>query len=222
MWNAGRTATPYISVVCHVVKKRRTAGWLLFLLVVCQQLNAQHGAVNLHVKIRVPAGDTRFDSLLHLITRQTGVKFSVNTRKYPLSRTIRIGKSTLSLGDLLAVIHEKSGIYYTALGTHIIFVDHPPKQVNTIDRLSTSPLSPVKTRAPIVNTPKHPTKTVQLPAAQTGGRPSGIILEQLPIPAPTAPVVSIVISIPTTSVVGIMPENHHQIDESGVNIMTEN
>lgn len=189
MWNADRSATPYISAVCHVVKKIGIAGWLILLLTVCQQLNAQNEAINLQVKIRVPTGDTRFDSLLHLITRQTGVKFSVNTRKYSLSRTMHIGKSVLSLGDVLAVIHEKSGIYYTALGNHIIFIDNPPRQINALNRSMAPP--PLKKQATIKNTKKRAIKTTQTPATQTHRLSAALTLEQLPIPAPPATVISI-------------------------------
>ncbi|WP_111593247.1 hypothetical protein [Chitinophaga dinghuensis] len=112
--------------------KKRVAGiiWIIF-LVLFQHAAAQHAAVNLQKKIVVPVGNIRFDSLFQQITRQTGVRFSLNTRKFPPSRTLHIQTGVLSLGNLLGAIREKTGIYYSVLGGHVIFIDNPPHHASS-------------------------------------------------------------------------------------------
>ncbi|SEW37753.1 hypothetical protein [Chitinophaga arvensicola] len=163
--------------------------------------NAQNGEVNLKRKISIPAGNIRFDSLLHLIRRQTGIKFSVNTRKYPPSRMIPIGKRTLPLEDLLEVIHSRSGIYYTVLGAHIIFVDTPPQQANavhrsqapvTVGKAPVSIMSAKKGKAPVIKPPESKQPVVKPPQVKRPVKsPSLLTMEALP---PASPQMAVVVT----------------------------
>ncbi|MBV8253383.1 MAG: hypothetical protein JO154_12310 [Chitinophaga sp.] len=147
------------------INKAVAGSLFIILLAVCQDTFAQHGAVNLQRSITMPVGDIRFDSLVHLITRQTGVRFSLNTHKFPPSRIVHIQKGSQSLGDLLGTIREKTGIYYTVLGAHIIFVDNPPRKVAVANGVPPSPTSAFSTKATISIIKTKDNKNKQLPKA---------------------------------------------------------
>lgn len=86
---------------------------------------AQQG-VDLQQQVKLPASPMRLDSLLSIVSRQGKVKFSLNTRKFPPSTIIPVRKGVRDIAGVLADIRKRTGIYYTILGTHIIFIDNPP------------------------------------------------------------------------------------------------
>ncbi|THU33584.1 hypothetical protein FAM09_25920 [Niastella caeni] len=96
------------------------------LITIGQAGNAQQGAINLQKKVVVPANNIKLDSLLRLIKKQTGAKFSINTRKFPASKYIRLKKNTPTIAGLLQEIKQNTGVYYAVLGDHIILLDNPP------------------------------------------------------------------------------------------------
>jgi hypothetical protein len=101
---------------------------LFFLIITASLCSAQQSRINGQQKIVLPATTIRFDSLLSIVSRQTGAKFSLNTSKFPPSRLIHLPKGPMPVTQLLAAIREDTGIYYTMLGDHIIFIDNPPRK----------------------------------------------------------------------------------------------
>lgn len=114
----------------------------LMIITTAATSNAQGNKLNLQKKIVLPVAAMRLDSLMSTVSRQSGARFSLNTRKFPPSRLIRLTKGTQPLGQLLAEIRNNTGIYYTILGEHIIFIDNPPA-VKTA-RIKKMPAPPVK------------------------------------------------------------------------------
>ncbi|MEC5144292.1 hypothetical protein [Chitinophaga sp. 212800010-3] len=90
------------------------------------------GQSSLQRKVLLPSTYIRFDSLLAIVSRQTGARFSVNTRKFPPSRVIRLSAETIQLSQLLAEIKHTTGIRYKTLGGHIIFVDSEPTKKKVV------------------------------------------------------------------------------------------
>lgn len=97
----------------------------ILLLALVVNVNGQ-GAINLQKRISIPARAIQLDSLLRVITRQSGAKFSINTRKFPAAKSIVIKDHTSTIGSLLQVIKQTTGVYYATLGDHIILLDNPP------------------------------------------------------------------------------------------------
>lgn len=93
------------------------------LLAARKQGNAQRTAVNLQQQVNIPADRLPLDSLLQVVSKQTGVKFSVNTRKFPLSRAVTIKRRKQTVAALLGEIRASTKMDYTFVGGHIIFVD---------------------------------------------------------------------------------------------------
>ncbi|MBO9730890.1 MAG: hypothetical protein J7623_19780 [Chitinophaga sp.] len=114
---------PCISVAVDAIKY--VAAFFIAVITISLS-NAQQHRINLKQKIVVPASALRFDSLLSIVGRQTGARFSLNTSKFPPSRLIHLGKKVMPVGELLTTIQNDAGIYYTVLGGHIIFIDNPP------------------------------------------------------------------------------------------------
>ncbi|RAK30757.1 UNVERIFIED_ORG: hypothetical protein DFS12_109152 [Chitinophaga ginsengisegetis] len=123
MYNVDLRMTGYISVgqdVISLLSKFFIAVGLTFLTAT---VFAQEATVNLQKEVTVPVADMRLDALLTLVSKQAGIRFSVNTRKFPTSRTVHVKKGPQSLLRLLTDLREHTGIDYRVLGGHIIFVD---------------------------------------------------------------------------------------------------
>lgn len=125
MFSIGSKKIPCISVAMDAIKYVVT---LLIPIVTVSLCSAQQSRINGQQKVVLPATHIRFDSLLSIVSRQTGAKFSLNTSKFPPSRLIHVPKGPMPLTQLLAAIRDDTGIYYTALGGHIIFIDNPPRK----------------------------------------------------------------------------------------------
>lgn len=124
---------------------------VLIALAAARLANAQQKKVNLQKQVVLPGTALRFDSLLGIVSRQTGARFSVNTRKFPPGRIIRVGSGAMSMAKLLVEIRQYTGIYYTILGDHIIFIDNPPPDVKPVlPRPTTKVLTKMKAPATIV------------------------------------------------------------------------
>ena len=103
--------------------------WLsAFLLLTITKSNAQRESINLQKTVVIATGPHQLDSLLHLINKQTGAKFSLNTKKFPASKKIYITNNKQSINSLLSAIKRSTGIYYAVLGDHIILLDNPPAE----------------------------------------------------------------------------------------------
>jgi hypothetical protein len=83
-------------------------------------------AINLQKPIVIAANAIQLDSLLHLISKQSGAKFSINTRKFPAGKFIRVKDHNQTVGGILQEIKRNTGVHYTVLGDHIILLDNPP------------------------------------------------------------------------------------------------
>lgn len=136
--------------------------WLIiFLVATWKEGYAQQGSINLKKIVVVPANSIQLDSLLHLIKRQTGVKFSINTRKISPTKRIRIKNPKQPIAGVLQEIKQNTGVYYAVLGDHIILLDNPPpakqkeKSIHPIPvphSRSKSSVSPKRTSLPIKHT----------------------------------------------------------------------
>jgi hypothetical protein len=115
--------------VAIVVRNKRVVNniWLIiFLIALCKTGYGQQGSINLKKMVVVPSNAIPLDTLLHLIKRQTGVKFSINTRKIPPTKFIRIKNARQPIEGVLQEIKQNTGVYYAILGDHIILLDNPP------------------------------------------------------------------------------------------------
>lgn len=147
----------------------------ILLLVIMVNVNGQ-GAINLQKRISIPAHAIQLDSLLHVITRQSGAKFSINTRKFPASKSIVIKDHTPTIGSLMQVIKQNTGAYYATLGDHIILLDNPPPaKKNTT---STANKRTIPAPKNIVVKSKPPTAVKK-----------AILIDTTPAPTPSLPVV---------------------------------
>ncbi|HEY0609542.1 MAG TPA: hypothetical protein VGD35_07800 [Chitinophaga sp.] len=96
------------------------------LLLLAIAVHAQSG-VNLRRPLQIPAEHMRLDSLLNLVTRQTGARFSLNTRKIQPGKDIQLKKGSTTIGALLSHMQQSTGVHYILRGSHVIFLDNPPK-----------------------------------------------------------------------------------------------
>jgi hypothetical protein len=96
------------------------------LLLLSIAVHAQSG-VNLRRSLQIPAEHMRLDSLLNLVTRQSGARFSLNTRKIQPGKDIQLKKGVTTIGALLAHMQRNTGVHYILRGSHVIFLDNPPK-----------------------------------------------------------------------------------------------
>ena len=98
------------------------------LLLLSIAVHAQSG-VNLRRPLQIPAEHMRLDSLLNLVTRQSGARFSLNTRKIQPGKEIQLKPGATTIGALLAHMQRSTGVHYVLRGSHVIFLDNPPKPV---------------------------------------------------------------------------------------------
>ena len=142
----------------------RTSILSIFFLAILMNVSGQ-SAINLQKKISITANTIQLDSLLRVITRQSGAKFSINTRKFPASKSIAIKDHSPTIAKLLLIIKQTTGVYFATLGDHIILLDNPPaakkaptSTVNTqpapahkTNYVKSKPTAPVK-KATVINT----------------------------------------------------------------------
>lgn len=152
----------------------RTSILSIFFLAILMNVSGQN-AINLQKKISIPANAIQLDSLLRVITRQSGAKFSINTRKFPASKSIAIKDHAPTIAKLLQVINQTTGAYYATLGDHIILLDNPP---------------PAKKKTPGTVTkqpvPVHKSKSVK--SKPTAPAKKETIIDTIPAPLPSLPV----------------------------------
>ena len=99
--------------------------------------SGQSAIPSLHNKVTLPGGNLPFDQILRLITQQTGIKFSLNTQKFKPSRIIHVRKGIQRVDELLSEIKNSTGIDYTLLGDHIIFIDRPAAKAAVVSNVVT-------------------------------------------------------------------------------------
>ncbi|WP_160716144.1 hypothetical protein [Chitinophaga solisilvae] len=135
------------AVIKHLISK---AAVLIFLIAIsAARTRAQQTPASLQRKVNITVTNIRFDSLLSLVSKHTGVKFAVNTHKFPPSKIIRVRKGVQPITTLLDNIREHTGIWYTVVGSHVIFVDNPPRKKEPVTAPATTtaakyPAIPVK------------------------------------------------------------------------------
>lgn len=95
------------------------------LLLFCTLVAAQQ-KLNLQQEVKLNKNEWPLDELLLEVTSQTGVPFSINTRKFPRSRKLHIKQRNQTVNRLLAEIRHTTGIAYTQVGSHIIMLDQLP------------------------------------------------------------------------------------------------
>jgi hypothetical protein len=126
-----------VAIVVRIKKTAIKISLIICLTVMVMKSSAQR-AVNLQKTILVPANAIQLDSLLHLINKQAGVKFSINTRKFPAGKYIRVKAHRQTIAGLLKEINQSTGVYYAVLGDHIILLDNPPAKTKAIAPVNTS------------------------------------------------------------------------------------
>ncbi|NML23599.1 hypothetical protein HHL16_22155 [Pseudoflavitalea sp. G-6-1-2] len=100
--------------------------------------------------------------LLTQITQQTAVKFSVNTKKFPPEKILKLSKRKYTVYTLLEETRQTTGVNYAEFGSHIIFADKVGTMVPTSVRPSIAGL----TRGPYSHrTPKSATDAKKNAAA---------------------------------------------------------
>lgn len=74
----------------------------------------------LEKKITFANRSIRFDSLLQTITRQSGIKFSYNSRKMNTSYRLRLQATSSTVKLVLEELRKTTGVQYTLIENHII------------------------------------------------------------------------------------------------------
>jgi hypothetical protein len=131
--------------VAIVVRNHKTTigiAFIYFLIAAYIPCHGQQGAINLQKQVTISSNNIQLDSLLYFIKKQTGAKFSLNTRKLPASKLMRIKVRKQSIEGFLREIKQNTGVYYTVLGDHIILLDNPPPAAaSTINTSQKTPSS---------------------------------------------------------------------------------
>ncbi len=157
----------------------------VFFLIAAISVSGQEAIPVLHQNVNLPAEDLRLGYLLHLINKQTGVKFSLNTQKFKPSKIIHLRKGIQSIDKILSEIKSSTGVYFTYLGDHVIFIDKPPANstiaVNKEKIASSSlpsPKSPLSSISPTSHTApessasatshRSPVRSASSPLSPTG------------------------------------------------------
>jgi hypothetical protein len=123
------------------VSRKKQWQCLITLLFICLVSSAQQ--LNLQQQVRLSKHEWPLDELLQQVTRQTGVRFSINTRKFPSTRKLYVKILSQPVNALLAEIRKTTGIVYTQVGTHIIMLDQlPVKRASASTPLKSSSVQP--------------------------------------------------------------------------------
>lgn len=93
---------------------------VIALLLGLQTSHAQANRNALDRRVVIQEKEIRFDSLLQLFSRQTGLEFSFNSHKIPLSRKVTVNKKNQSVAQWLSQIQKNFGIQYRLVGNHLI------------------------------------------------------------------------------------------------------
>ncbi|HNH61152.1 MAG TPA: hypothetical protein PLS80_14055 [Cyclobacteriaceae bacterium] len=101
-------------VVC-----RFRASVLIALLVVCISAYGQHSDV-LSRNITLSTQKVRLDTLLQTITRQTGIRFSYNSKRLNTAHKLTLIKRQLTVREALEQLKNKTNVLYALIETHII------------------------------------------------------------------------------------------------------
>ncbi|HNF81643.1 MAG TPA: hypothetical protein PK325_15930, partial [Cyclobacteriaceae bacterium] len=101
-------------VVC-----RFRASVLIALLVVCISAYGQHSDV-LSRNITLSTQKVRLDTLLQTITRQTGIRFSYNSKRLNTAYKLTLIKRQLTVREALEQLKNKTNVLYALIETHII------------------------------------------------------------------------------------------------------
>jgi hypothetical protein len=188
--------------VAAVVRNKRIPICISLIICLVMGLNGSaQTAINLQKTITIPVNAIQLDSLLNLITKQAGVKFSVNTRKFPAGKYIRITTHKQTIAGIMQEIKQRTGVYYAVLGDHIILLDNPPpankKTTNAANATHTvqAPRLPVRSALPRkqpVPLKKHTTGQAQPPVAGNANK-------KVPSKADTAVVLPVPLKTTTDS-----------------------
>ncbi|WP_127125835.1 hypothetical protein [Pseudoflavitalea rhizosphaerae] len=149
---------------------------LTCLLFLCIGARAQ----NLKQEVRLHKHEWPLDALLQQVTSQTGVRFSINTRKFPPSRTLRIKTLKQPVSALLAEIRNTTGIAYTQVGTHIILLDQLPAR-KTVATTKKKPELVMPAKPGIQPSPENHT------ASETLLNPTAVRLSIIPLTTASTP-----------------------------------
>ena len=166
-----------------VVSSMKSFSCLAFLLLLCLTAPAQ----NLKQEVRLLKHEWPLDALLQQVTNQTGVRFSINTRKFPSSRKLRIKSLKQPVDALLAEIRNTTGIAYTQVGTHIILLDQlPAKKPISATTKKPVPVNPPK--------PRNPPAAENYPVTDTELKFSAVRISYIPVNTFTGPASSFQVS----------------------------
>ena len=114
--------------------------------------------INLQRTIVIPANAIQLDSLIHLINKQAGVKFSINARKFPAARSIRIKNHKPTIAGILSEINKSTGVYYAVFENHIILLDNPPPAKRKTTNTTPTKKNTVKHTPPAARRQPQPNK----------------------------------------------------------------
>jgi hypothetical protein len=121
---------------------------LLLIIVISQRVIAQLNNAVLGKKVVLPATTLRVDSLLQVLARQTGTRFSFNPGKVTPSLKIYFKSRQQTIGQVLTQVQQTIGVKYKLLGNHIILLDEPkdpvPKKPVAVTAVTKNKLLPGK------------------------------------------------------------------------------
>lgn len=137
--------------------------------------SAQQDHSDFSKQIHIPSGYLRLDTIASLISRQSSLRLSINTRKFPPSKMIRLQKGLRPIFSILADIQKSIGNGYKILGDHVIFIEKPPVPgkmtkhfTNRNDQIANPSPAPKKTlKGPINKLKADPPPTRFTPISNT-------------------------------------------------------
>lgn len=87
--------------------------------------SAQQGHSNVAKQIYIPSEYLRLDTIASLISRQSSLRLSMNTGKFPPSSMIHLQKGFRPVSSVLADIQKNIGNAYKVLDDYVIFIEKP-------------------------------------------------------------------------------------------------
>jgi hypothetical protein len=92
----------------------------VFAMLACFVFHDVHGQDYLHKEVYLKVGSVRLDSVLLIVTRQTGVVFSYNAKKIDTHQRIKVGAATKNLGHVLDMLKKEKGFSIKTIENYVV------------------------------------------------------------------------------------------------------
>lgn len=102
-----------------------------------ESCSAQQAGNDFSKRIQIPSNYLRLDTITSLISRQSHLRLSMDTRKFPPFRLIHLQKGFRPISSVLDDIQKNIGNEYKVFGDHIIFIEKHTVSAKTTKQLTT-------------------------------------------------------------------------------------